>query len=792
MGVMKFELKKNAFLVDGKPVFLLSGEVHYFRTPPETWDTHLEKLKACGAQVVSSYVPWSWHEIEPGVHDFDGHTDGNRNLKGWLDAVARHGLLAVVKPGPYVLAEYDDQGIPPWVRHAEGLLSREADMLTYMHPRYLELVAGWYDVVFPVLRPYQVSEGGPIAMMQLCNEIGLFNWLAGKADDSPTVRKRYRVFLEERFGTVEELNRVHGTRYAGFSAVRPPTGKATTPQELARWMDFHEFHRVYFADYLEHLEAEARARGITVPFYHNIAGWVYGHALEYPVDISMYRAIARRCPDTLLAADHIPENVSYRNAHHGSLVTKAIAALKGGEELSYVAEMQAGTREDCVTPYPVEMELFYKKCLAEGTQGMNLYMFSQGKNPHRRGAFGPMFYWHTALDHRGEELPLYPTLQRLGNFLQNFGTQVVQARRRVDTAVAFYWPYWQTEFLYPVFERKCLLDAGKAGLDFDPKSVREAVLVENWLKLLGRWNVEHDIVDLETVSADRLASYGRVLVLTLPFMDGPAQAKLLRYVEQGGNLFFTPSLPRWDCKFEPAPVLARGFGLEAGEKQAENKFDALGYEYLACLGPLYGVKGPQQAMPVALCSGSDVPCGLSAPHGKGSYTYLSALFPHMTEEHAIVLRRLALGDTPAGVQCDHPGIMTSCIHGEGASWLFAGNVHSEPVAGRLTVAGLEGESIPLALAPKASLFAPVRLPLPGGGTLVFSTADVIRCEGGSDLEFDVYREAGARSEMLFELPFVPAGVSLDHAPVEHSSDAGGRVRVKLAHRGKVQVLRLTR
>ncbi len=288
-----------------------------------------------------------------------------------------------------------------------------------------------------------------------------------------------------------------------------------------------------------------RARGITVPFYHNIAGWVWGHALEYPVDISMFTRIAERSPSILLAADHIPEYVNYRNIHHGTLVTRAIAALKNGRELSYVAEMQAGTREVNVLTYPVEMELFYKKCIADGVKGMNLYMFSQGKNPDRKGAYGPTFYWQTALDFEGKELPLYHTVSRLGRMLESFGPSIAGAQRNVDLAVAIYWPYWQTEMFYPVFEKKSRLSPGELGLDFDPKGLRETIIVDCWLKLMGWKNIECDFVDLQSVSAEKLGSYKKVMVLTLPYMDLQSQQKLVDYTEKGGALFFSPALPRW-------------------------------------------------------------------------------------------------------------------------------------------------------------------------------------------------------------------------------------------------------
>jgi beta-galactosidase len=790
---MKFEIAQDSFRMDGGRVFLLSGEIHYFRTPVSTWDTHLARLKECGANAVTFYIPWSWHEPEKDTCDFDGRTDPNRSLTGWLEAIKRAGLYCMVKPGPYMLAEYEDKGIPPWLTDDREIMSRQVDMVTYMHPKYLNRVEKWYDRIFEVLSPWQYDRGGPILMMQICNEIGLFNWLAGSADYSETVAAYYRKYLQEKFGEIEHLNGAYGEKHDGFETVQPPKEPPKNLPGLARWIDFHEFHRHYFARYLGHLEGQARRRGITVPFYHNIAGWVYGQALEYSVNISMYREIAKQSPGILLAADHIPENVSYRNAHHGSLVTRAVAALKQEREVSFVAEMQAGSREDCVLTYPVELELFYKKSLGDGVKGMNLYMFSQGKNPERRGAFGPTFYWQTALDYNANRLPLYDTVQRLGRFLKNFGPGVTAARRKAGTGVVFYWPYWQTELFYPLFERKTLIDPAGLGIDFDMKQYREAVLVDTWIKFLDRSNVSYDIVDLQAASRESLSSYEKLIVLTLPFMDGESQEKLAGYVKDGGSLFFGPSIPRWDLSFEACDTLGKALGVEKGDRIEEAKIDVPGCSYVACMAHAYSIesKGDQQVL--AVSSKEKKPCCIRKSLGRGSFTWLSAVFSHATVEHAAIFNDLALKDLSGGrVVCSKPRVSASCLYSDAGSWLFAGNVHQEALESTISLPGLLDGEIPVTLPPKASIFAPVNLPLPGGaGKIVYSTADVIEIiSQDGKVIMDVYRERGSCSRVLLELSFRPAAVSLDGMAVAHSTDEKGRTLLSLEHNGKIQRLQV--
>lgn len=792
---MKFEITQNSFQINGKDVFLLSGEVHYFRIPVETWDTHLQRLQECGVKAVTFYIPWSWHESEKDVFDFEGRINPNKNLLGWLEAIKRNGLLCIVKPGPYMLAEYEDKGIPLWLTQEKEIMSQQVDMVTYLHPSYLERVRKWYDKVLEILRIYQWNEGGPIIIMQVCNEIGLFNWLEGSADYSGTVVDYYRKYLKIQYKEIEKLNIAYNENNESFDSVNPPKKPPKHLSTLCKWMEFHEFHRWYFAEYLSGLEKEIRQRGITIPLYHNIAGWVYGQAFEYPVNISMYHDIAKRMPNVLLAADHIPENISYRNIHHGSLVTKAVSSLKQGREVSLIAEMQAGTREDSVVTYPCEMELFYKKSLADGIKGMNLYMFSQGKNPDRKGAFGPTFYWQTVLDYKAGKLPLYKTVQRLGRFLENFGSEIVKAKNRPETGVVFYLPYWQTEFFYPLFKRKTLIDPNQLGIDFDMKNIRDMVLTDTWIKLLDKENISYDIIDLQTSSAGILNSYKKLIVLTLPFMDEESQRKLADYTKNGGNLFFGPSIPKWDLSFQECSILGKEFEIAKDKKINERKIDILNYEYISCLSPVYSIKSQGKHEIIAVSSNEKKTCGIRKEIGKGSFTYLSSIYSHITAEHAEIFNELVLKDITKGrVYCSNNFISASFIYSDSSSWLFAGNVHQDIAEGNISLPELPDEEIFVSLPPKASIFAPVNFILPQKmGKITYSTADVIeiKAKDNNELSIDVYREKGAKSKILLELSFEPADIKIDRQNLPYQIDERGRVILNPEHTGEIQKIRIS-
>ncbi len=112
---MKKQYSEKYFTKNGKSYFLISGEVHYFRINPKLWRNHLRLLKQSGADTVSTYIPWDWHEVEENQFDFEGKTNPARNLLRFIRLCKEEKLDMVVKPGPYILAEYENQGLPSWL-----------------------------------------------------------------------------------------------------------------------------------------------------------------------------------------------------------------------------------------------------------------------------------------------------------------------------------------------------------------------------------------------------------------------------------------------------------------------------------------------------------------------------------------------------------------------------------------------------------------------------------------------------------------------------------------------------
>ncbi|WP_267442814.1 MULTISPECIES: beta-galactosidase family protein [unclassified Curtobacterium] len=167
---MRFAIGDTDFLLDGEPHRVLSGAIHYFRVHPDLWADRIRKAKLMGLNTVETYVAWNAHEASPGQFDFTGGLDLGR----FLDLVAAEGMHAIVRPGPYICAEWTNGGLPYWL-FTDGTVGIRRD-----EPQFLAAVSRYLDALAPILIPRQIDAGGtdgpggPIVLVQVENEYGAY------------------------------------------------------------------------------------------------------------------------------------------------------------------------------------------------------------------------------------------------------------------------------------------------------------------------------------------------------------------------------------------------------------------------------------------------------------------------------------------------------------------------------------------------------------------------------------------------------------------------------------------
>ncbi len=158
-----FEVRED-FYVDGKKIKIISGSMHYFRVLPEYWRDRLEKIKAMGCNTMESVVAWNMHEPKKGEFNFSGMSD----LKRFIETAAEVGLYVIIRPSPYICAEWEFGGFPAWLAAEDGMRLRSS------YKPFLDHVESYYRELFKILTPLQITKGGPIILYQIENEYGAY------------------------------------------------------------------------------------------------------------------------------------------------------------------------------------------------------------------------------------------------------------------------------------------------------------------------------------------------------------------------------------------------------------------------------------------------------------------------------------------------------------------------------------------------------------------------------------------------------------------------------------------
>ncbi|KAF2420799.1 beta-galactosidase family protein [Microbacterium sp. B35-30] len=159
-----FAIGESDFLLDGEPFRVLSGALHYFRVHPGQWADRIRKARLMGLNTIETYVAWNAHEPRRGEWDATGWND----LGAFLDLVAAEGMHAIVRPGPYICAEWHNGGLPVWLTGLEGVGLRRSE------PLYLAEVTAYLERVYEIVAPRQIDRGGPVVLVQIENEYGAY------------------------------------------------------------------------------------------------------------------------------------------------------------------------------------------------------------------------------------------------------------------------------------------------------------------------------------------------------------------------------------------------------------------------------------------------------------------------------------------------------------------------------------------------------------------------------------------------------------------------------------------
>jgi beta-galactosidase len=567
-------LAGRRILIDGRPALVLAGEVHYFRLARQVWAERLDQLRHAGCDTVATYVPWLWHELPDRTVDLTGRTHPQRDLAGFLDLARAKGLRAIVRPGPFIMAEVKNEGLPYRLyEDTPHLLPTTWDgavvptrSLDYLAPDFREAVDGWYGAVMPVIAERLATRDGPVVAVQLDNEIGMLSWLTNSPDLTDVVCRDFRRWASDRYGERAAAARVgvavdDGDAWAA-ALRRPPDGRS-----LAIHDDLGRYMRDRFRRYVAFLRECAARHGVTgVPFVINVHGTSDGRGRTFPIGISQLFESYRGVAETTSGSDLYLGDLTVTNAPDLYVANAFLAAVHDADQPLTSLEFEAGTGdygEDLGALYPPEaVDLKIRMCVAQGNRLLNLYLFAGGHNPplarpvgdgNDRIAFtGERHGFAAPVDPEGRLTPAYAAARRSLAAVRAASALLSDSDEESDGfALGFVPDHYLTEYHHPASAARTeQVEDLERFRGMGPRDVLARAL------LLAGYSFP--AVNLQDPGAPMPPA---LVLASASTLRRDVQQRLASYVRDGGRLLLSGVLPDRDFDGTPCTVLADALGV---------------------------------------------------------------------------------------------------------------------------------------------------------------------------------------------------------------------------------------
>jgi len=744
------DLRHRRIFIAGRPRILLCGEIHYFRLPRTAWQDRLDQLKRAGCDTVASYIPWLCHEPVEGRIDLSGWTRPELDLMAYIDLCRDNGLYFIARPGPFVMAEMKNEGLPYWLydKHPEIVpvgwdgqpaTTRTVDVLA---PHFLAAVRDWYAAVMVALVPRLRSRGGNVIALQLDNEVGMLSWCSNVPELTEHTLADFAAWLARRYAPETLRGRYPfdlddpATRAA---ALRSP-GEAYAAQFMR---DLGHYQRGRYARYLATLRAYAEAEGVKgIPFLVNVHGTGGGRGFTYPIGISQLYEAYTQAPGYLPGTDLYLGNLTPDNFQDLYLCNALQEASQTRDQPLCSLEFECGdgdygqmqgNRYD-----PSAVDLKTRMCIAQGNRLLNYYLFAGGTNyrldpppgdgDDRIAITGERHGVAAPVKADGSLSYTYPRMARIIRTMATLADKLADMDEERDgLAYGFIPDYFMTEAQYPqsaiMREIAANVQANRAYGAWE--SMARGMLLAGYR--FGAVDVQNRPLDPVTVP-----------VLALPsarYMDGAVQGKLVAWLEAGGGLLLYGEVPLYDMEGRPCAVLAGALGVEAlgTRHSSERHYLSLCAEGWAAPRPevrthFAQVFAPGAAEPLLRLYGGGEVAAFEAQVGLGRAVVIATAYPCDVGLFQTALERLG---ATAGLRHDGPpgGVfMTSMANAAGEAFVHVLNLDGHEQGFRLFRDGrrlLGGRE--LRLPGREGLMLPVNLDL-GEVRIRYATAEVVGWE----------------------------------------------------------------
>jgi len=544
----------HEFHIGKETVALYGAAVHYWRLERNLWDVILERVRAIGFTTISIYIPWEVHEIERGSFDF-GKIDPSKDIDAFLSLCEEKDFNIVVRPGPQINSELTWFGYPrrlledPELQALNGQgtkavltqVPRPIPALCYAADKFYDETALWYDAICPILAKHAHPNGRLIAA-QVDNEMAFFFHVNAYASDyNPASIKRYRAFLQEKYGSIAALNKVYAQEWSSFDQIEPPRrfegeGKESIPY-YTDWITYREH---YLLDSMARLADMMRKRGLAgIPLFHN-----YPHPLGPGGAVSGFTT-----PFNLMELEEKLDFVGFDVYSRKELydhVKTIVSYVVGTSRFPYMPEFIAGVWPWYLNPGDLGDEEFVTKVgLMQGIKGFSRYTLVERDrwldSPVRRD--GRVREDHCAMFRRANEMAKsheFTSFKRQADVL-------VMANRDYDrleaasVLVSFPGDFLETPSGFS--EYPSFMTVSESSLGFrEPIQLVKA----EWFSSFYRSLTENGTAFLLSDTAldpSRWKRFKILVVSSFEYMNGALQRNLVDFAKGGGVVVLGPQIP---------------------------------------------------------------------------------------------------------------------------------------------------------------------------------------------------------------------------------------------------------
>lgn len=699
----EINIKNGSFLINEKAEIIHAAEFHYFRIPESQWESRLQLLKDTGFNTLATYIPWLWHEISEGDFDFCGSTHPMRNLESFLDLASEMGLWIIARPGPYIMAETINEGIPQWVFDTYPEVSvidqngHHQSYLSYLHPQTETLIKAWYKAIFKVLSPRQITKGGKIIMVQLDNEMGMIAWVRNMIDLNPDNLKRFCDYLKDR-----------GLEYASsrvVSALSKPSGS----DELKIFKTYSFYYREAIRLYTERLWSYAKDNGMNVLPVINIHGFG-DQGRSFPIGLSQLIS-AIQIDGMVCATDVYPIHIGEDNFHQLLLINEMTKALQNKSQALFSIEFEAGGYTDFSGAQSSMMDLHTRLCLSSGMKGINHYLFMDGEN-HPELSPNKRHDWGHPVRKDGTFRSHYYRYPKLAKMMNSYGQALVLAKPVYETSIGFLIDDYMTEYTCDLIktENEVL------------RHFRNAIQFDGMARFLSIAHLNFNAIEVRLQELDP-KKMPHLWMMIHDRCPKKVQEKLVYYVENGGSLILMGHIPIKDENDEPCSILKEVFSITSMEKPKEDKMDAFGYTDIP-VSLIQSVNGNFDD--VFAWTKSKQIIGFKKNIQKGSVTFMGAALSTNCLDDLDVYQKISdLGGIKSPID-SFDWIDMRVLKGPLGSFIFLNNYSDDPWSDTLNY---KGKSLmggrPFELTARSGLICPLDLKLDKDLIINYATVELI-------------------------------------------------------------------